>query len=102
MSVQRRVLRPHPAGIKPMAQKIVFVIDVTGSMSGRMLEVANTSYAVMINTLDKYDIFVVQSFSDDPCKQHVMQLSTGGGTNLNPAFLVLAITRLEMTRLRYK
>jgi len=87
-----------------MARNIVFVIDVSGSMNGQKLDEAKASFAVMIDTLDEQDTFVVQSFSDkgtedkwgpntaddtskENAKQFVMNLSTIGGTNLNQAFL---------------
>lgn len=92
------------SGAGPMAKKIVFVIDVSGSMSGQKLEDAKASFAVMIDTLDERDTFIVQPFSDegtedkwgprsadaasrDDAKSYVMGLETIGGTNLNQAFL---------------
>lgn len=87
-----------------MARKIVFVVDVSGSMSGRKLDDAKASFASMIDTLDERDTLIVQSFSDQGteklwgpspataankagAKEFVMALDTIGGTNLNQAFL---------------
>lgn len=87
-----------------MARKIVFVIDVSGSMAGQKLEDAKASFSVMIDTLEERDILILQSFSDkgteglwgpkaatrenkEIAKNFVMQLETIGSTNLNDAFL---------------
>ena len=87
-----------------MARKIVFVIDVSGSMSGQKLADAKASFAAMIDTLDERDTLIVQPFSDEGteklwgpspatapnkvgAKDFVLALDTIGGTNLNQAFL---------------
>jgi len=87
-----------------MARKIVFVIDISGSMGGQKLDDAKASFASMIDTLDDRDTLIVQPFSDEGtemlwgpspatdankagAKEFVMALHTRGGTNLNQAFL---------------
>jgi len=92
------------SSVGSMARKIVFVIDISGSMYGQKLEDAKASFAVMIDTLDERDTLIVQPFSNEgtedlwgpslastnakeEAKRFVMELSTVGGTNLNQAFL---------------
>jgi Mg-chelatase subunit ChlD len=87
-----------------MARKIVFVIDVSGSMAGQKLADAKTSFASMIDNLDERDTLIVQSFSykgtedrwgpgpatlrnKKRAKKFVDRLQTIGSTNLNDAFL---------------
>ena len=87
-----------------MARRIVFVIDVSGSMAGSKLDDAKTSFASMIDTLEERDTLIVQPFSSQRteklwgpkpatdgnkagAKEFVSALYTGGGTNLNDAFL---------------
>jgi len=92
------------SSVGSMARKIVFVIDISGSMTGQKLKDAKASFAVMIDTLDERDTLIVQPFSNEgtedlwgpslastnakeKAKRFVMELSTVGGTNLNQAFL---------------
>jgi uncharacterized protein YegL len=98
----------HPtnflSNVGTMPRKIVFVIDVSGSMDGQKLNDAKASFAVMIDTLDERDTLIVQPFSSqgtedlwgpsaastgakEEAKQFVLALHTMGGTNLNQAFL---------------
>jgi uncharacterized protein YegL len=87
-----------------MARKIVFVIDVSGSMAGQKLSDAKASFAVMIDTLDERDTLILQTFSNGgtenqwgpkaatpenkaKAEKFVIQLIAGGGTNLNDAFM---------------
>ena len=87
-----------------MARKIIFVIDISGSMEGQKLQDAKASFASMIDTLDERDNLLVQAFSDEGtekiwgpksatdtnkvgAKEFVTSLYTIGGTNLNQAFL---------------
>jgi len=90
--------------IDSMARKIVFVIDVSGSMSGKKLTDAKASFAMMIQNLNERDVFVIQAFSnlgterkwgpkpaDSQNKANAMRfvddLETISSTNLNDAFL---------------
>jgi len=87
-----------------MARKIVFVIDVSGSMSGRKLSDVKLSFVVMIDTLDERDILIIQPFSRKgtndlwgpnmatpknkvKAQNYVQNLDSGGGTELEQAFL---------------
>lgn len=87
-----------------MARKIVFVIDISGSMTGQKLEDVKASFVLMIDTLDERDILVIQTFSTkgteqkvgpfpatdenkEEAKGFVLGLSTTGGTNLIDAYL---------------
>jgi len=87
-----------------MARKIVFVIDVSGSMRGQKLSDAKASFVVMIDSLDDRDTLILQTFSSagtenqwgpkpatpenkDEAVKFVMILKTIGGTNLNDAFI---------------
>ena len=45
-----------------MARKIIFVIDISGSMEGQKLQDAKASFASMIDTLDERDNLLVQAF----------------------------------------
>jgi len=91
-------------GVGSMARKIVFVVDVSGSMNGRKLSDVKASFVVMIDTLNERDTLIIQSFSNegteslwgpeiatpeskDKAKNYVKNLITIGGTNLNQAFL---------------
>lgn len=87
-----------------MARKIVFVIDVSGSMSGDKLKDVKKSFGIMVQSLDEQDSFVLQTFSTKGTEQlwgpeiatiqnknnarvFVNNLETIGGTNLNDAYL---------------
>jgi len=87
-----------------MARKIVFVIDVSGSMDGQKLQDVKASFVLMIETLEERDILVIQTFSNEgteekfgpfsatdfhknKAKNFVKGLITIGGTNLNDAYL---------------
>ena len=87
-----------------MARKIVFVIDVSGSMGGQKLDDAKASFNAMIDTLEDRDTLIVQTFSSqgteevwgpelatsesrNQAKQFVDRLQTISGTNLNDAFV---------------
>jgi len=87
-----------------MARKIVFVIDVSGSMYGEKLRDAKESFVAMIDTLEERDTLVIQSFSSkgteslwgpkpatmenkNEAEIFVLNLTTLGSTNLNGAFL---------------
>jgi uncharacterized protein YegL len=87
-----------------MARNIVFVIDVSGSMTGQKLEDAKAAFAAMIDTLEEKDTLLVQTFSDkgtedlwgpnaattgakESAASFVESLHTIGGTNLNQAYL---------------
>ena len=48
-----------------MARRIVFVIDVSGSMSGEKLREAKASFAAMIDLLDERHTLLVQPFSNE-------------------------------------
>ena len=51
------------SSVGTMPRKIVFVIDISGSMDGQKLNDAKASFAVMIDTLDERDTLIVQPFS---------------------------------------
>eukprot|EP00531_Pseudo-nitzschia_arenysensis_P014322 CAMPEP_0116137930 /NCGR_PEP_ID=MMETSP0329-20121206/12503_1 /TAXON_ID=697910 /ORGANISM="Pseudo-nitzschia arenysensis, Strain B593" /LENGTH=664 /DNA_ID=CAMNT_0003632863 /DNA_START=21 /DNA_END=2015 /DNA_ORIENTATION=- len=87
-----------------MSRKIVFVIDVSGSMSGQKLMDVKASFVLMIDTLDERDTLILQTFSNEgtesqwgpkPAKAEnkkdaeafVKKLVTIGSTNLKDAFL---------------
>lgn len=87
-----------------MARRIVFVIDVSGSMSGQKLEDVKASFVLMIETLEEQDTLILQTFSNEgtesqwgpkpataqnkrDAEKFVQALRTMGGTNLNDAFL---------------
>jgi Mg-chelatase subunit ChlD len=88
-----------------MARKIVFVIDISGSMSGQQKLVdARAAFAAMIETLEERDTLYIQTFSNsgtedlwgpqaatssakNSASRFVSALSAFGGTNLNDAFL---------------
>lgn len=90
------------AGTGSMARSIVFVIDVSGSMTGQKLRDVKDSFGVIIDTLNEQDTFIIQAFSDRgtqflwgpraattrqkvSAKKFVMRLSANGGTNINAA-----------------
>jgi len=92
------------SSIGSMARRIVFVIDVSGSMSGQKLEDVKASFVLMIDTLTERDTLVLQTFSNSGTKSRwgpkpatvsnkedaerfVKELETMGGTNLNDALL---------------
>jgi len=95
----------NPASfLDAIPRNIVFVIDVSGSMTGQKLNDAKAAFKSMISTLQEFDSFVVHSFSDEGIKQKwgpfrgnltnkkdailfVNQLEAGGGTNLHDAYL---------------
>jgi uncharacterized protein YegL len=87
----------------PMARKIVFVIDVSGSMQGQKLRDAQASFSVMIDTLEKQDVLLLQTFASYGTEdlwgpnaatpenkaraiEFVNALETKGSTNLHDAF----------------
>jgi len=87
-----------------MARRIVFVIDVSGSMTGQKLEDVKASFVLMIDTLTERDSLVLQTFSTEgteslwgpnpatesnkeDAERFVNGLETIGGTNLNGALL---------------
>lgn len=92
------------SAIGPMPKKIVFVIDVSGSMSGAKINDAKSAFGTMIQTLDDQDTVTVQTFSSQGTKAlwgprmattsakksavgFVTALSTGGSTNLREAYV---------------
>ncbi len=92
------------SSIGSMARKIVFVIDVSGSMSGQKLLDVKASFVFMIDTLDERDSLILQTFSDKGTESQwgpkpataenkkdaeafVKELVTIGSTNLKDAFL---------------
>jgi Ca-activated chloride channel family protein len=83
-------------------REAIFVIDVSGSMSGESLEQAKAALAFAIDRLAPEDHFNVIKFSDDAsalfpgsvpagdraleeAREHVAALRTEGGTNMMPA-----------------
>lgn len=88
-----------------LPKNMVFVLDISGSMSGDRLENAKVAFASMVSLLvDGKDAFAVQTFSSegtetmwgpseaDPASkqaaiQFVQSLQSGGGTNLHDAYL---------------
>ncbi|KAL3942293.1 MAG: hypothetical protein SGBAC_003502 [Bacillariaceae sp.] len=88
-----------------LPKNMVFVLDISGSMSGDRLEHAKVAFASMVSLLvDGKDAFAVQTFSSQgtetmwgPSKadpgskqaaiQFVHSLQSGGGTNLHDAYL---------------
>ena len=92
------------SGVGYMARRIVFVIDVSGSMGGQKLEDVKASFVLMIDTLEERDTLILQTFSDEgtesqwgpkaataenkrDAEKFVRALQTIGGTNLNDAFV---------------
>ena len=86
-----------------LPKNLIFVIDVSGSMSGQKLDDAKSAFQAIIPTLTEEDYFSIHSFSDkgtekswgpskatDFAKQDatafVQKLQTIGGTNLEEAF----------------
>lgn len=86
-----------------MGRKIVFVIDVSGSMGIQKLNDAKAAFSVMIDSLDERDTLIIRPFSTwsrrkwgpraattenkAKAKKYVMKLTSGGATNLNQALL---------------
>ena len=87
-----------------LPRNIVFVIDVSGSMSGRKLDDAKAAFSAIMSRLTRDDYFAVQTFSSSGMKerfgpflatedvkilgrQWVNDLSAGGGTNLEGAYI---------------
>jgi len=87
----------------PMARKIVFVIDISGSMQGQKLRDAQFSFSYMIDTLDEQDVLILQTFASYGTEdlwgpkaatpenkaeaiEFVNSLETKGSTNLYDAF----------------
>ncbi|CAJ1935098.1 unnamed protein product [Cylindrotheca closterium] len=93
------------ATVGSLAKNMVFVIDISGSMSGDRLENAKVAFASMVSLLvDNKDAFAVQTFStlgtetlwgpavaNPSTKQEaanfVQSLNTIGSTNLHDAYL---------------
>jgi len=90
--------------VGPLNRNIVFVIDVSGSMSGQKLADAKAAFNAMIETLTDIDYFSIQSFSDrgvevdwgpqlataqakESASEFVSYLQTIGGTNLHDAYI---------------
>lgn len=91
-----------PSGLMP--RFIVFVIDVSGSMGGQKLKDAKIAFSTMITTLTEADYFAIHSFSNSGTESvfnsraattdaksdavgFVNNLESGGGTNLNGAYI---------------
>lgn len=86
-----------PSGIEPISVDIVFVIDVSGSMSGRKIEQASESLVEVITQLRNEDRFSIVTFSSGTSIwmnrlvsvseyrqsgiQFAQRLTAGGGTN---------------------
>ncbi|MCE7734558.1 MAG: VWA domain-containing protein [Candidatus Heimdallarchaeota archaeon] len=85
-------------------REYLFVIDVSGSMSGNPLDQAKEAFKAMIDTLDGDDQFNVVAFAasskplwtesdtasdsnKNSAKSWVNDLSAGGGTNINDALI---------------
>ena len=86
------------------SREFIFVLDVSGSMSGEKIEQAKSAFATMIETLNTNDMFNVISFNNDQdplwtnsqvattgrvdeAVDWVLNLDAGGGTNINGAML---------------
>ncbi len=86
-----------PSGIPPISVDIVFVIDVSGSMSGLKIEQARDSLVAVINQLRPSDRFTIVTFESevsvwknqpvsvaefrDQGVEYAMTLRADGGTN---------------------
>ncbi len=94
----------QPRDIKPVPKDIVFVIDVSGSMSGEKIEQAKEGLRFMLNHLNENDKFNIVAFSDEievfrsrlvPASQSnlegamdfVEDLEAEGSTDINEALL---------------
>ncbi len=107
-----------PKGLKPISKDIVFVLDVSGSMSGDKIEQAKEGLLYILNHLDSKDNFNIIAFSNDvellfehlvpasklniqTAKKFVEDLEANGGTNIIDA-LDEAIEQLPMRSSRPK
>eukprot|EP00521_Asterionellopsis_glacialis_P010862 CAMPEP_0195303350 /NCGR_PEP_ID=MMETSP0707-20130614/32605_1 /TAXON_ID=33640 /ORGANISM="Asterionellopsis glacialis, Strain CCMP134" /LENGTH=618 /DNA_ID=CAMNT_0040366859 /DNA_START=531 /DNA_END=2384 /DNA_ORIENTATION=- len=86
-------------------RNIVFVIDVSGSMTGQKLHDAKNAFSSVINTLTSNDVFAIHTFSDSGTEDSwgpaqatqdnkakatnnfVVKLQTIGSTNLHGAYI---------------
>ncbi|RCK78522.1 MAG: hypothetical protein OZSIB_1442 [Candidatus Ozemobacter sibiricus] len=88
-----------------VARDIVFVMDVSGSMSGYKIEQTKQAFNFFVDQLNSDDRFGVIAFSDgvtpwqsslqpasranrQAAKEFIARLSAGGGTNINDALAV--------------
>mmetsp|Transcript_30061 Transcript_30061/g.55210 ORF Transcript_30061/g.55210 Transcript_30061/m.55210 type:complete len:677 (-) Transcript_30061:45-2075(-) len=101
----------------PLRKNIVFVIDVSGSMSGQKLEDTKVAFGALLDMMTVEDAVTIQTFSNKGVEAAfgpklatasnlldaaawVQALVTIGGTNLNDAYLD-GLTRVqEMQELR--
>jgi hypothetical protein len=98
------IINPPSLDQQGMPRDIVFVIDVSGSMSGGRLQNAKTSFRKLTNMLSEADMFSVHTFSEvglqdswgpdygtsenrDDAKAFVNSLETIGSTDLHGAYM---------------
>ncbi|XP_053326264.1 inter-alpha-trypsin inhibitor heavy chain H3-like [Spea bombifrons] len=93
-----------PTNLPQLPKKIVFVIDVSGSMSGQKIKQTKKAMLRIIEDLNPEDNFNIAIFNStvvywkqslvkadrinvEHAKKYITSLSAGGGTNLNEALL---------------
>ena len=95
-----------PDNLKTMAKHVIFILDVSGSMSGEKLEQMKDAMFTILSAMTDRDSFNIITFSDridhfyssgkpsimkatkdnrDKAIKHVMSLRDGGGTDINAA-----------------
>ncbi len=94
-----------------MSKQILFVLDVSGSMSGEKIEQAKDALIFCINNLNPEDLFNIVSFNTEikpfsprpvratrdelkKAREFVGQMHADGGTNINEALLT-ALRQIE-------
>jgi len=102
---------------KVPARDVVFVLDVSGSMSGTSIEQAKTSLLTALDGLSEIDHFNIIWFNDrtdslypdvvtasaqykDYAKQFIRRLQADGGTEMLPALKLALSKQEEFSRLR--
>jgi Ca-activated chloride channel family protein len=94
--------KPRSATTQVLPKSIVFVVDKSGSMTGKKIEQAKSSLDFLLNHLNKNDTFNIVAYDEairsfkaelqhntsetrDAARRFVQQLSAGGSTNIDAA-----------------
>ncbi|KAK3610521.1 hypothetical protein CHS0354_008950 [Potamilus streckersoni] len=108
-----------PTGLKPFPKDVLFIVDVSGSMSGEKIEQVSSAMTTVLFRLNKNDRMDIMTFSDDThfwknemvncTEENMMEAEMFitskipfGGTNINKALVdgIKHLLKLEKSEFR--
>ncbi|XP_064626001.1 uncharacterized protein LOC135486827 [Lineus longissimus] len=94
-----------PTGLQPVKKNVIFILDISGSMSGRKIQQVKDAMKVILDDLQPGDLFNIILFDSqiefwnktnlleateeniDAAKSYVLNMETRGSTNINSALI---------------